>query len=118
MLKVLIVEPERKPYVKEIGDELKDLQRVVGGRIECVYVDDVALVVNEEGKFNGTPFNRAIYDEDGNAVDYIFGTFFICGLGDDDFTDLPDDEIEQFTKLYSPLEYLIRINGKLIYIVE
>ena len=116
MPKVLIIEPEKKPYVKEIGDDLKDLQRVVGGFIECVYIDDVALVVNDENKFNGTPFNRAIYDECGNAVDYIFGTFFICGLGEEDFSDLPDKEIERFAKFYSPLEYLIKINGRLVHI--
>lgn len=116
MPKVLIIEPEKKPYVKEIGDDLKDLQSVVGGLIECVYIDDVALVVNDENKFNGTPFNRAIYYECGNVVDCIFGTFFICGLGEEDFADLPDKEIERFTKFYSPLEYLIRINGRLVHI--
>ena len=118
MPKVLIVEPEKKPYVKEIGDDLKSLQSVVGGLIECVYIDNVALVVNEEGKFNGSSFNRAIYNDDGVAVDYIFGTFFICGLGEEDFTDLPDEEIERFSELYSPLERLVRINGKLFHIVE
>ena len=36
-LSVLIVEPQKKPYAKEIGGDLKSLQREVGGYIQAVY---------------------------------------------------------------------------------
>ena len=34
---VLVVEPEKKPYVKDIDPGLRSLQKEVGGFIEAVY---------------------------------------------------------------------------------
>lgn len=34
---VLVIEPERKPYVKEIEHTLESLQHEVGGHIQAVY---------------------------------------------------------------------------------
>ena len=50
-MQALIVEPLKAPYVKEIGEELEDLQREVGGYIEALYPfeDEVAVICNEEG---------------------------------------------------------------------
>ena len=64
---VLIVEPEKAPYVKEISDDLESLQHEVSGYIQAVYPfdDNVAILCNEEGKLHGLPLNRALYDEDG-----------------------------------------------------
>ena len=57
---VLIVEPGKEPYVKEIDSGLESLQHEVGGYIEAVYPyeDPVALVCNEEGKLEGLPLNQ------------------------------------------------------------
>ncbi len=65
---VLIVEPGKEPYVKEIDSGLESLQHEVGGYIEAIYPyeDPVALVCNEEGKLEGLPLNRALRDEDGD----------------------------------------------------
>lgn len=43
---VLVVEPGRMPYVKEIDSGLKSLQSEVGGWIEAVYPfeEEVALI--------------------------------------------------------------------------
>ena len=53
---VLVVEPGKEPYVKEIDSGLKSLQHEVGGCIEAIYPyeDPVALVCNEEGKLEGS----------------------------------------------------------------
>lgn len=37
---------------------LEWLQEKVGGWIECAYIDDNTLVVNEEGKLKDLPLNR------------------------------------------------------------
>ena len=37
LITVLVVEPEKKPYVKEISPGLSSLQNEVGGYIEAVY---------------------------------------------------------------------------------
>ena len=52
---VLVVEPGRVPYVKEIDSGLKSLQSEVGGWIEaiCPFEEEVALICNEEGKLCG-----------------------------------------------------------------
>ena len=36
-INVLVVEPEKKPYPKEISSELASLQKAVGGYIQAVY---------------------------------------------------------------------------------
>lgn len=45
----------RLPEWQEIGTELSDLQRVVGGLIEPYYPfeEQVCIVCNDEGKYNG-----------------------------------------------------------------
>ena len=70
---VLIVEPGKEPYVKEIDSDLKSLQHEVGGCIEAIYPyeDPVALVCNEEGKLEGLPLNRALRDEDGDIYSFL-----------------------------------------------
>lgn len=84
-LSVLLVEPGKYPQMIEMEDSLEAMQRIVGGDIEefMPYMDEVAIICNEEGKMNGLPPNRAIYFEPEGAesremVDIIFGTFFIC----------------------------------------
>ena len=70
---VLIVEPGKEPYVKEIDSGLESLQHEVGGCIEAIYPyeDPVALVCNEEGKLEGLPLNRALRDEDGDIYSFL-----------------------------------------------
>lgn len=117
-IKVLVVEPEHKPYVKVIEHTLENLQSIVGGLIEVVYDstnENVAYVVNEEGKFNGSQFNRALYFDD-TLVDYIFGTFFICGVGEEDFTDISDEDIVHYSNLYRRKEYLLNSKSGLLHI--
>ena len=33
-MKILVVEPEKKPYVREISDDIHEMQEVVDGLIE------------------------------------------------------------------------------------
>jgi hypothetical protein len=45
-----VVEPEKKPYMKEISYELSSLQHEVGGYIQAVYPYDepVAIICDEK----------------------------------------------------------------------
>lgn len=47
-ISVLVVEPEKKPYAKEISSELSSLQHEVGGYIQAVYPyeEPVAIICN------------------------------------------------------------------------
>lgn len=107
-LKVLLVEPEKKPRAVEIDNTLEALQELVGGYIESIYPfdDEVALVCNEEGKITGLPLNRALYGDDGEMYELIAGNFFIIGAPEDEdfFTSLTQEQIDKFTKMFSIIE--------------
>ena len=105
-LRVLVVEPERTPYVKEIPHTLEALQQEVGGLIEVIYpyADLVGLVCNEEGKLLGLPLNRALFDKD-KMYDIICGTFLVTGLGAEDLASLPPDLLEKYYRHFQAIEY-------------
>lgn len=50
----------------------------------------------------GLPKNRPLFDDRGILMDFIAGTFFICGapLDNGGFTDLPEALIEHYTKIF------------------
>ena len=103
-----MVEPGYLPYEKEIKDDadhLEQMQAIVGGLIEPIYPyhEEVAIVCNEEGLINGLPFNRSVPGGYGG----VFGTFFICGLGEEDFCSLPPDLMERFKKEFKNSEILL-----------
>ena len=115
-LTVLMVEPEKKPYVKDIDPGLSSLQHEVGGYIQAVYPyeEPVALICDEEAKLTGKPLNRALRDEDGDIYDIVAGKFFLVGLGDEDFSSLHLDYIEKFKEVFKTPEMFIRMNGKIM----
>ena len=39
-MKILVVEPLREPYVKEIDGSLESMQKIVGGLIQAIYPFD------------------------------------------------------------------------------
>ena len=95
-IKVLVVEPMKAPYEKEIEDGLRSLQTEVGGNIQAVYPfeEEVALVMNEEGKLEGLPLNRALRDPNEEVYDIIAGTFLVTGLTEDSFGSLPEEHMK------------------------
>ena len=112
---VLCVKPGKKPVCIEIEDGLGAFQRAVGGCIETVYPyeDPVALIVNEEGKLNGLPLNRALRDEDNDIYDIVAGSFLVVGLGKSDFTSLTPALMEKYEKLFHCPEAFIRLGEHL-----
>lgn len=115
-MKILIVEPGRHPKKKEIPHTLRDMQETVGGYIQAIYPwdDPVALVCDEEALFKDSEWNRYICE--GVAIK---GTFFICGLGEEDFADLPDDLMEKYKKLlHTPQMFIPTPQGTMIINLE
>lgn len=103
-MKVIVIRPYQQPKVEEIDNTLKAMQETVSGYIEAIYPweDEIALICNEEGKINGLPLNRILTNEDGAIVDYIAGTFFICGapMESENFESIPEELIEKYTKIF------------------
>ena len=108
---VLLVEPNQHPRPVEIGTELEDLQGAVGGYIEVVYPFDepVGLVMNEEGKLDGLPLNRALRDENGEIYDVVAGSFLVVGLTDENFGSLTPDQMKTFEEKFHSPEVFVRM---------
>lgn len=99
-MKVLVVEPMKVPYEREISGSLASMQEVVGGDIEATYpfTDPVGLVCNSEGKYLGLPPNRLLYDDNGVPYDMACGTFFLAGLGDEKFVSLTPEQSQKYQR--------------------
>ena len=96
-LNVLVVEPDYTPYEKEVNG-LREMQAVVGGSIQAIYPykERVAIVCNEEGILNDLPFNRSIEGGYGG----VFGTFFVCGLGEESFCSLTPEQVKTYKEKF------------------
>ena len=115
-LTVLVVEPMKDPYVKEIDPGLHALQAEVGGDIAASYPfdDPVGLVLNDEGKLIGLDLNRSLLDEHGEIYDIVAGTFLVVGLGPESFASLPPDMIQKYTEQFKRPELFASINGQIV----
>ena len=113
---VLVVEPRKEPYLKEIDPGLHSLQAEVGGDIAASYPfsDPVGLVCNDEGKLIGLELNRGLRDEEGNLYDIMAGTFLVVGLGEEAFTSLPPEMAQKYMEHFKQPEQFINLNGQII----
>ena len=116
MLTVLVVEPMKEPYVKEIDPGLHALQAEVGGDIAASYpfYNPVGLVLNDEGKLIGLDLNRSLRDEHGEIYDIVAGTFLVVGLGPESFASLPPDMIQKYTEQFKRPELFASVNGQIV----
>ena len=116
-MQVVIVEPQKKPEVREIGNSLQAMQQVVGGFIEALYPFDepVALICNEEGKLMDLPPNRALRDDTGEVYDIISGTFFLCAAptDSDHFEGLTDQQVKTYLERFAMPEMFLNVGGDL-----
>lgn len=102
-IRVVVVKPMEKPQTVWLDSDLSSLQAAVGGSIEVVYPfgdDPAVLICNEEGKLLHLPPNRLLKDECGNAHDVLCGTFFIMGVGEEDFISLTDAQVSRYSEMY------------------
>ena len=115
-LTVLVVEPMKEPYVKEIDPGLHALQAEVGGDIAASYPfdDPVGLVLNDEGKLIGLDLNRSLRDEHGEIYDIVAGTFLVVGLESESFASLSPDMIQKYTEQFKRPELFASINGQIV----
>ena len=108
--------PGKSAVVMRIQNTLEAKQAFVGGYIQAVYPfdDPVAIVCNEEGKINGMEPCRALFDEDGGIYDIIVGPFLICGLDDEGFISLTEEQQEQYLAMFRNPEMFFLLNGEMV----
>lgn len=85
-IKVIVKRPDEKyGHVCNISNSLKNLQNTVGGYIETITFDKFVIIVNEEGKLKGLPFNMRL------GSDSLVGTIIVAGIDGEEFGDLQID---------------------------
>ena len=57
---------------------------------------------------------RALLDADGDIYDIVAGNFFIVGLGQSDFTDLPHELAERFAEQFRQPEIFMHVDDKIV----
>ena len=97
---VVTKEPGKDPKVTTITNDLEGIQKAVGGFFEVVrYIDNIVIVVNDEGKVWGMPYNFTYRNDD------IVGPVFFCGekLGPDggEFCSLKADQIRMVLEAFA-----------------
>jgi hypothetical protein len=84
MIKVIIKEPGRSPYFREIENTLESFQNIVGGYIETLTIaSDLVIVLNEEGRLKNLPYNCVFCGAE------LVGTIIFAGVDGDEFADVP-----------------------------
>lgn len=104
-IKAILVKVGQKPALIELEESLENLQKLVGGFIEMVQLTDdidVDIVVNEEGKLNGSLMNKIIVHED-RVIDVLAGDLVIVGANTltGETVSVPESKIERFINLFS-----------------
>lgn len=99
-IRVLVVEPMKEPKVEYIENTLDDMQRVVGGLIEEIDLNDnTVLVCNEEGKLMN------YRQTDMLAEMLLLALFFIAGDdGSEDLVSLTDEQVNEYKERFHELE--------------
>ena len=117
-MNVLLVKPRMYPQQVQIGMELEDLQKTVGGHIEVVYPfeDLVGIIVNEEGKLIGSEPNRGLYMENGTLYDILVGDFLVVGLSEDNFTSLSPELMKKYEERFHRPELFMSIGENVMII--
>lgn len=90
-LNVVIKEPGKEPFIKEIEDDLTTYQEILGGMMEMVpFEKGQVLLCNEEGKLKGLEPNLIL-----PSGEIIVGTAIIVGTDEEEFRSLTDEEAKE-----------------------
>lgn len=103
VIKVLKVEPKKKPEICLLENELQALQKAVSigadytGLIEIINLDrGICLLCNEEGKLIWLEPNRRLYN------DIICGVFYIIGEDESgELASLSEEDAEYFKDFFA-----------------
>ena len=80
-IKVLFKEPNKAAEEREINSDLKTLQKLVGGYIEVVWLEDIQcqIILNEEGKIINLKPNVYLW----SGQDYVAGNLIVSAFDED-----------------------------------
>ena len=97
MPRIIVCKPGQEPEIVKTDLDLKTMQEIVAGMIQCVPMGaGVDLFMNEEGRMRHLPFNRNVPDRMGQEWD-ILGNLFLASCDANGNTiGLTDEQIEEW----------------------
>jgi hypothetical protein len=106
-IRALIVRPDDTYEVREIEQDLRTLQGLLGGYLEAISTAHCVFWTNKEGKLKEMPHNdMATYlwwkaNPAMEGVDVLQGPVFVTGLEDDygESTSVPDDVVDLYERM-------------------
>lgn len=105
---VLVVEPMKETYTKEICG-LGEMQELVGGNMKTVSLSNaepVIAVLNEKGGLMGLPYNRELTSDDDSLYLVISGTFLVVGTDGESIVSLTPEQIARYKEKYDS-DYIV-----------
>lgn len=101
-MKILKIESNKKPYIKEIENNVIAFQKEVGGLFESIQINDyIDLIVNEYFLINNSILSLYMDSQ------IIFGECFFVRVDKENYTSLTDaDIIEIIAKIVSSINTL------------
>ena len=111
-MKVLLIKPMEHPQVVDIENSLQEFYRILD--CDCItatypWEECAALVTDDNGLFTEKSFSRYIPE----LEQPIKGNFFICGLGEEDFAELPQDLLRKFRERFWVPEAFVSMFGQM-----
>ena len=109
-INVLYIRSGESPREVTIPNNLKSMQKLVGGNIERYELqtdDDAVIICNDEGK---------IFIDNSELIDIIAGDFLICNARGDrkGFSSLTPEQIQKYAEEYKFPERFCRVNREIV----
>ena len=104
----MLLRPGKEAELIRIRPSFEKIEELVGGTADFTWPfnDRICVVVNDTGKLDGLPLNRALRDRGGRIVDIYAGDIVILGCGKrGGFVDLEEDEIGKLFKRFGKPEF-------------
>ena len=100
---IIVCETGKAPEVRQSSLGLKTMQELVGGMIQIIALEEgVDMILNEEGRLHGLPFNRTVTDSCGQEWD-VLGNLFIVGADEEgESIGLTDEQVEKWLPNLAP----------------
>ena len=98
-IKILVVEPKKEPFIKEIKNNIGEIYGIVYFPFEIIEIEkDVVLISSlgaKEIKDTFFPANRIYKDK------IIYSSFAILGKKNNNYTSLTTEQIKKYTDMFS-----------------
>ena len=98
-IKILVVEPNKQPYIKEIKNTISEIYGIVYFPFEILEIEKDVILISRLGakdiKDKSFPTNRIFK----NSI--IHGNFVILGKNNNDYISLTNEQIKKYFDIFS-----------------